>query len=97
MALIDKEFIPPKKEQINIRLDPELLDLLECYCRFIQSAQNYVVEQSLGYTFRRDREFQQRLLKNRTTGEKAKKGRQSEIKQQGGRSAPQDRNIEKER
>ena len=67
MALINQEVIPPKKEHLTVRLDPELVRQLECYCRFIQSCQNYVIEQLLSYTMRRDREFQDWLAKHGTT------------------------------
>ena len=70
MPLIEQEIIAPKKEQVTVRLNPELMELLECYARFIHSGQNYVVEQSLRYTFSKDRDFQQWLPKNRTTGAK---------------------------
>ena len=40
MALIEKEVVPPKKEQISIRLNPETIEMLELYCRFIESSQN---------------------------------------------------------
>jgi predicted transcriptional regulator len=72
MALIAKERIPPKREQINIRLNPDVLEMLDNYCRFIESSQNYVVEQSLRYTFDRDRAFAEWLTQNETTGEKTK-------------------------
>lgn len=68
MAIIRKESIPPKKEQVTIRLDPDVLRRLDLYCRFIESCQNYVVEQSLKYTFNKDRHFQDWLLKKGTTG-----------------------------
>ncbi len=58
MALIDKEVIPPKKEHLTARIDPDLLQTLNHYCRFIQSSQNYVIEQSLRYMFAKDRDFQ---------------------------------------
>jgi hypothetical protein len=74
-----------------LRLDPELVELVECYARFIHSGQNYVIEKSLRYTFSKDRDFQQWLTNNRTTGEKAKEGHRSEKSQPGGRCAPQDR------
>jgi len=67
MAIIRKELIPPKKEQVTIRLDPDVLRRLDLYCRFIESCQNYVVEQSLEYAFNKDRDFQDWLLKNGTT------------------------------
>lgn len=72
MALIQKEFVPPKKEQISIRLNPDTLELLEQYCRFIESTANYVVEASLRLTFTKDRSFQEWLIHNRTTGGKSK-------------------------
>ena len=75
MALIEKEFVPPKKEQINVRVNPDTLEMLEEYCRFIESSQNYVVEASLRFTFNKDRAFQEWLLTNRTTeGERKQKG-----------------------
>ena len=58
MPLIEREFIPPKKEQLNIRLAPDVLETLNRYCVFLNSSQNYVVEQALGYMFGKDREFQ---------------------------------------
>jgi hypothetical protein len=67
MPLIEKEFVPPKKEQCKVRLDPDVMDLLESYCRFMESSQNYVLERLLRYGFNRDRDFQVWLQKNRTT------------------------------
>ena len=90
MPLIEQEFIAPKKEQFTLRLDPELMELLECYSRFIQSGQNYVIEQSLRYTFRRDRDFQEWLLKNRTTGEK-REDRQAAAREAGDAGATPNR------
>jgi hypothetical protein len=89
MPLIEQEIIPPKKEQFTLRLDPEALELVECYARFIHSGQNYVIEKSLRYTLSKDRDFQQWLPQNRTTGEQAKDRRQSETKNPAGQSAPQ--------
>ena len=68
MALIEKEFVPPKREQINIRLNTDVHEMLEQYCRFIESSQNYVVEESLRFTFNKDRAFQEWLIHNETTG-----------------------------
>jgi hypothetical protein len=72
MALIAKECVPPKREQINIRLNPDVREMLDEYCRFIESSQNYVVEQSLRCTFDKDRAFQEWLTHNETTAEKRK-------------------------
>jgi len=68
MAIIRKESIPPRKVQLTIRLDPDVLRRLSLYCCFIESCQNYVVEQSLKHTFNKDRHFQDWLLINGTTG-----------------------------
>jgi hypothetical protein len=67
MALIPKEPVLPKKEQLNIRLDPDVIVKLETYCTFIESTQNYVIQQLLLYTFRKDKEFQRYLENHGTT------------------------------
>ena len=61
MALIEKQVIPPKKEQLTIRLDPGTIAMLERYAEFIESSLHYVIEESLAFTFRKDREFQEWL------------------------------------
>jgi hypothetical protein len=68
VALIAKEPPVEKKEQLNLRIDPAVGELLHSYCEFIDSGANYVVEQALRYTFGRDKEFQAWLKRNRTTG-----------------------------
>ena len=68
MALIPKEYVAPKKEQRNVRLDPATMKTLERYCEFVESSPNYVVENLLRYTFRRDREFQAWLENQPATG-----------------------------
>ncbi len=68
MPLIDREFIPPKKEQLNTRLDPEVIGMLNRYCVFLNSSQFYVVEQALRYMFTKDRDFQTWLSTQETTG-----------------------------
>jgi hypothetical protein len=57
VALIAKEPPVEKKEQLNIRIDPTVGEMLRSYCEFIASGQHYVVEQALRYTFGRDKEF----------------------------------------
>ncbi len=69
MALIEKEFIPPKKEQFHVRLDPDLIEMLNRYAAFIESSSNYIIEQSLRHTFTKDRDFQTWLSTQETTGE----------------------------
>ncbi|MBM3790237.1 MAG: hypothetical protein FJW35_07775 [Acidobacteria bacterium] len=77
MPLIPVEPVPPKKEQLNLRLNPDLLALLESYCEFISSTQNYVIEQAILHVFRRDRDFREWLRTHGPTGkgEKVKKGK----------------------
>ena len=54
-------FIPkqPKKErnQITIRLDRDVLESLERYCRYLDSSPDYVINQCLVFIFRKDRHF----------------------------------------
>jgi hypothetical protein len=69
MPVIEREFIPPKKEQLNVRLDPDALELLNQYCVFIESSQHYVVQQALRFMFGKDRDFQNWLSAQGTTGE----------------------------
>lgn len=71
MPLIDREFIPPKKEQLNVRVDPDVMEMLNRYCVFLDSGQHYIVEQALRYMFTKDRDFQTWLSTQETTGAKA--------------------------
>ena len=73
MSLILKEPVIPKKEQLTFRLDPDVLALLESYCTFISSTQNYVIRQALLLVFRRDRDFHSWLKNHGTTGLKVKR------------------------
>ena len=49
----------PKKEreQITIRLDRDVLQTLEHYCRYIESGRDYVINQCLTFIFRKDKPF----------------------------------------
>jgi hypothetical protein len=49
----------PKKErdQITIRLDREVLETLEHYCRYLESRRDWVINQCLTFVFRKDKEF----------------------------------------
>jgi hypothetical protein len=70
VALIAKELRTQKKEQLNTRIDPEVLEMLRSYCEFVDSSLHYVVERALRYTFHKDKEFQAWLLHKRTTGDR---------------------------
>ena len=59
MPLIEPETQPMKNEQLNVRIDPEVVATLRNYCEFLKSSsQHHVVEQSLRYVFGRDTDFQ---------------------------------------
>ncbi len=49
----------PKKEreQITIRLEREVVQNLEQYCRYLESSRDYVINQCLVFIFRKDRAF----------------------------------------
>ena len=49
----------PKKErdQITIRLDHDVLETLEHYCRYLESSRDWVINQCLTFIFRKDKEF----------------------------------------
>lgn len=53
----------PKKEreQITIKLDREVLQNLEHYCRYLESSRDYVINQCLVFIFRKDRPFSEWL------------------------------------
>ena len=45
------------REQISLRLDKELIETLDAYCRFVDGSRDYVVAQALALVFKKDREF----------------------------------------
>ena len=45
------------REQISLRLDKELIDTLDAYCRFVDGSRDYVVAEALALVFKKDREF----------------------------------------
>ena len=49
----------PKKErdQITIKLDRDVLQTLEHYCRYLESSRDHVINQCLLFIFRKDRPF----------------------------------------
>ena len=49
----------PKKErdQITIRLDKEVLQTLEHYCRYLESGRDWIINQCLSFIFRKDKAF----------------------------------------
>ena len=47
------------RDRIEVRLDRDLAQELERYCKFIQSDRDYVVSQVLKLLFAKDREFRE--------------------------------------
>jgi predicted transcriptional regulator len=64
-------FIPkqPKKDrdQITIKLDRDVLENLERYCRYLDSSRDYVINQCLVFIFRKDRQFHEWAAANGQT------------------------------
>jgi len=54
-------FIPKQtrkeRDQITIRLDRDVLQTLEHYCRYLDSGRDYVINQCLTFIFRKDKAF----------------------------------------
>ncbi len=63
----DRKERSAQKQQLNVRLSLEVLEMLASYCRFIGGGKTYVVEECLRYTFGHDQSFQEWLSHNRTT------------------------------
>ena len=53
----------PKKErdQITIRLDRDVLESLEHYCRYLESSRDWIINQCLTFIFHKDKPFTLRL------------------------------------
>jgi hypothetical protein len=58
MPLIQSQ-IKKVREAVTVKLDKSVVEQLKLYAEFIDSTQEHVVNESLGMTFRRDREFQE--------------------------------------
>ena len=58
MASIAPQPKAPAKEQFTVRLEVPVATMLRSYCEFIESTQDYVLNQALRLTFEKDRTFQ---------------------------------------
>ena len=58
MPLIPPQVKPPARVPITHRLPEETVALLKRYAQFLDSTQEYVVNETLSMAFRRDKEFQ---------------------------------------
>jgi len=57
MPLITPQAKPPERQPVSYKLESRIFRLLKRYAEFIDSTQEYVVNQALDATFARDREF----------------------------------------
>jgi hypothetical protein len=58
MPFIPRQVKPPARQAITCRLPEETATLLKRYAEFLDSTQEYVVNETLLVAFRRDKEFQ---------------------------------------
>ena len=61
MPFIPRQVKPPARQVITCRLPEETATLLKRYADFLDSTQEYVVNETLLVAFRRDKEFQEWL------------------------------------
>ena len=58
MPFIPRQVKPPARQVLSCRLPEETASLLKRYADFLESTQEYVVNETLLVAFRRDKEFQ---------------------------------------
>lgn len=58
MPFIPRQVKPPARQVITCKLPEETATLLKRYAEFLDSTQEYVVNETLLVAFRRDKEFQ---------------------------------------
>lgn len=61
MPFIPRQVKPPARQAITCKLPEETATLLKRYAEFLDSTQEYVVNETLLVAFRRDKEFQKWL------------------------------------
>ena len=59
MATVIPKQLKKDRDQITIKLDRDVLEMLEDYCRYLDSSRDYVINQCLVFIFRKDRPFAQ--------------------------------------
>ena len=57
MAIVIPKQPKKDRDQITIRLDRDVLQNLEHYCRYLESGRDYVINQCLAFIFRKDKPF----------------------------------------
>ena len=63
MALIEKKLVT-ERETASYKLDRRTVDLVKYYAEFIDSPQEYVVNETLLLMFRKDKDFREWLSAN---------------------------------
>jgi predicted transcriptional regulator len=58
MPFIPRQVKPPARQVITCKLPEETATLLKRYAQFLESTQEYVINETLSVAFRRDKEFQ---------------------------------------
>ncbi|MEO8481542.1 MAG: hypothetical protein ABI634_04980 [Acidobacteriota bacterium] len=58
MPFIPRQVKPPARQALTCKLPEETTTLLKRYAEFLDSTQEYVVNETLLVAFRRDKEFQ---------------------------------------
>jgi len=61
VPFIPRQVKPPPRQAITCKLPEETATLLKRYAEFLDSTQEYVVNETLLVAFRRDKEFQEWL------------------------------------
>lgn len=56
MSYIPKQ-IKPAKERVEAKLERELIQRLELYCRYLESDRDYVIAKALEIAINKDKEF----------------------------------------
>ena len=62
MASVIPKQLKKDRDQITIKLDRDVLQNLEHYCRYLDSSRDYVINQCLVFIFRKDRTFSDWLI-----------------------------------
>lgn len=57
MATVIPKQTKKERDQITIRLDRDVLQTLEHYCRYLESGRDWVINQCLTFIFRKDKSF----------------------------------------
>ncbi len=67
MPFIPRQVKPPARQVISCKLPEETATALKRYAEFLDSTQEYVVNETLLVAFRRDKEFQEWLASAATS------------------------------